>query len=72
MSEPLRTQVREAFSGSFRNVWIAFTICNAVGFLTFFGMKNFTLAKTTDGKWGIDRAPKKEDRVPNMMESEKQ
>ncbi|KAF9531390.1 MFS multidrug transporter [Crepidotus variabilis] len=61
LPEPLRTSVRAAFNDSFRNIWIAFTICNAVGLLTFFGMKNFPLAKTTDGKWGIDRTPKKQE-----------
>jgi len=55
LPQPLKSQVQNIFSACLKRVWIAFTICNGIGFLSFFAMKNYPLKKTIDGKWGIDR-----------------
>ncbi|KAF8185726.1 MFS general substrate transporter [Pholiota molesta] len=46
MPEALRSQVQSAFLQAFREIWIAFAVCAAVGL------------KSIDGKWGIDRSEK--------------
>jgi len=58
LNPPIKEQVQDAFVESFKRVWIAFTVCSAVGMLSFFIMKNYPLKKTVDGKWGIDKERK--------------
>jgi hypothetical protein len=58
MPEALRSQVQSAFLQAFREIWIAFAVCAAIGLVSCFAMKNYPLKKSIDGKWGIDRSEK--------------
>jgi hypothetical protein len=58
LSQPLQDEVRQAFLESFREVWIAFAVCAAIGLFSWFAMKNYPLKKSVDQEWGIDRSRK--------------
>lgn len=57
--EPLRTQVRTAYSDSVHPIWYAMLALAAVGLLSSLCMKSLALKATTDESWGI-----KENRAP--------
>ncbi|KAF9477036.1 MFS general substrate transporter [Pholiota conissans] len=59
MPETLRSEVQGAFLEGFRDIWIAFAVCAAVGLISCSAMKNYPLKRAIDGRWGIDRSEKK-------------
>ncbi len=52
----LQMQIRIAFLQSFKQVWIAFTVCAAVGLLTCSITREYSLKKSVDDDWGIDHS----------------
>lgn len=64
----LQMQIREAFLQSFKQVWIAFTVCAAVGLLTCAVTREYSLKKSVDDDWGIDHS---RDHPPPSSKSEK-
>ncbi|KAJ7581827.1 MFS general substrate transporter [Mycena floridula] len=53
LAEPMKSQVKDAFFQSIRLVWIAMEALCALGFFSFFVMKDVPLRNTVDKKWGI-------------------
>ncbi|KAF9477032.1 iron permease [Pholiota conissans] len=72
LPQPLQLEVSQAFLESFREVWIAFAICAAIGLCSWFAMKNYPLKKSIDGKWGIDRSKKEPEKKMDEKDAEKQ
>ncbi|KAF8185732.1 MFS general substrate transporter [Pholiota molesta] len=73
LPQPLQREVRQAFLESFREVWIAFGVCAAVGLCSWCAMRVYPLKKSVDGKWGIDRSRKEsETRIEVVRDTEKQ
>ncbi|KAG8982726.1 hypothetical protein FRB90_006620 [Tulasnella sp. 427] len=61
LSEPLRTQVKEAFASGLRVVWLVMAAISVVGTLTVLGMKELRLHQVTDDDWGLKDKQKKGD-----------
>ncbi|KAG8922954.1 hypothetical protein FRC01_013405 [Tulasnella sp. 417] len=58
LAEPLKGQVRDAFAGSLRTVWIAMAAVSVVGFFTVLGMKQLEMHEVTDENWGLEEQKK--------------
>lgn len=55
LAEPLKREVRDAFAGSLRTVWIVMAAVSVVGFFTVFGMKQLEMHEVTDENWGLEQ-----------------
>ncbi|KAG8894281.1 hypothetical protein FRC00_009199 [Tulasnella sp. 408] len=61
LAEPLKGEVRDAFAGSLRTVWIVMAAVSVVGFFTVLGMKQLEMHEVTDEKWGLEEQKKVSD-----------
>ncbi|KAG8924839.1 hypothetical protein FRC00_004659 [Tulasnella sp. 408] len=55
LAELLKREVRDAFAGSLRTVWVVMAAVSVVGFFTVLGMKQLEVHEVTDEKWGLER-----------------
>ncbi|KAG8913263.1 hypothetical protein FRC01_004632 [Tulasnella sp. 417] len=65
LAEPLKREVRDAFAGSLRTVWIAMAAISVVGFFTVLGMKQLEMHEVTDENWGLEEQKKVVDEEKN-------
>ncbi|KAG9043887.1 hypothetical protein FS837_009033 [Tulasnella sp. UAMH 9824] len=61
LAEPLKREVRDAFAGSLRTVWIVMATVSVVGFFTVLGMKQLEMHEVTDDNWGLEEQKKVSD-----------
>ncbi|KAJ6461401.1 MFS general substrate transporter [Mycena sanguinolenta] len=70
LSEPLRTQVQNAFTNSLRVLWKVMLVLCGAGLLTVFTQREIPLHRNTDPEWGIKDA-ETSGRVENRDDAEK-
>ncbi|KAG8935776.1 hypothetical protein FRC00_010384 [Tulasnella sp. 408] len=58
LPEPLRMEVREAFSSSLRVIWLAMIGICGLGLLCVLGIKELKLHEVTDENWGMEERKK--------------
>ncbi|KIO20949.1 hypothetical protein M407DRAFT_80977 [Tulasnella calospora MUT 4182] len=60
LEEPIKTEVKQAFAGSLRVIWLVMAGISAVGILPALGMKELKMHEVTDEDWGM-----REEKKPN-------
>ncbi|KAG8951997.1 hypothetical protein FRC04_005330 [Tulasnella sp. 424] len=68
LDEPIRTEVKQAFAGSLRVVWLVMAGISAAGILLVFGMKELKMHEVTDEDWGLKEEEKKTEDVESANE----
>ncbi|KAG9002658.1 hypothetical protein FRB90_011342 [Tulasnella sp. 427] len=53
LEEPIKTEVKKAFVGSLRVIWLVMAGIGAAGILVVFGMKDLVMHEVTNEDWGL-------------------
>ncbi|KAG8927324.1 hypothetical protein FRC01_007659 [Tulasnella sp. 417] len=58
LEEPMKTEVKQAFAGSLRVIWLVMAGISAAGILLVLGMKELKMHEVTDKDWGMKEEKK--------------
>ncbi|KAG8927326.1 hypothetical protein FRC01_007661 [Tulasnella sp. 417] len=59
LEEPIKTEVKQAFAGSLRVIWLVMAGISAAGILLILGMKGLKMHDVTDEDWGMKEEKKR-------------
>ncbi|KAG8925554.1 hypothetical protein FRC00_003867 [Tulasnella sp. 408] len=68
LEEPTKTEVKQAFAGSLRVLWLVMAGISAAGILLVLGMKELKMHEVTDEDWGLKEEKKKKGDVETPSE----
>ncbi|KAG8927325.1 hypothetical protein FRC01_007660 [Tulasnella sp. 417] len=68
LEEPVKTEVKRAFSASLRVIWLVMAGISAAGILLVLGMKDLKMHEVTDEDWGLKEKKKPNEDVESPAE----
>ncbi|KAG8924947.1 hypothetical protein FRC00_004517 [Tulasnella sp. 408] len=68
LEEPIKTEVKQAFAGSLRVIWLVMAGISAAGILLILGMKELGMHDVTDEDWGLKEEKKRSEDVESPSE----
>ncbi|KAG9040809.1 hypothetical protein FS837_013065, partial [Tulasnella sp. UAMH 9824] len=68
LEEPTKTEVKQAFAGSLRVIWLVMAGISAAGILLVLGMKEIKMHEVTDEDWGMKEEKNKNGDVETPTE----